>query len=168
MIIKELFIHNILTILLYSIIIGASVLLIVIIMSVVTVIFTKTTGVTLVLLLAAVAIIACVVAMVYFAVRFSLAGVICIMEKLGPVAALKISHSLIKPCVPPVIGTYLIIFLLIVLCFIPVYALGPIISPKSMALILLTSYQVLAGAALVPIWITAQVGLYKKLKEVVS
>jgi hypothetical protein len=127
--------------------------------------FVKAQSVTVTVLIAAVAIIACVAALVYCAIRFSLAGVVSIMENLGPVASLKMSYALIKKRVPPVIGVYCLVMLVYIVCFIPVLWFGPMFTSKDAALILLTVYQVVISAVLVPLSACAMVILYKRLQE---
>ena len=142
--------------------------MLIIIMSILSVIFTRAPGMTFAFVIIAVAIIASVVALVYYAIRFALSGVICILESLKPVASLRTSYALIKKHVTPVIGVYALIIIFISLCFIPVFIFGPMIASKGMAVILLASYQALVGAILVPVVIWITVILYKKLKEAVN
>jgi hypothetical protein len=159
----------ILTTLLYSVITVGIVLLTVIIISFVSAIFTKIPHITVAaILIATVLIIACVAAAVYAVIRFSLAGVVCIMEETGPVAALKISHNLIKKSVSPVVGVFCCIILLHALLLLPAFFLSLLSLPNGSGGISLAIYQVLAGAVAVPIWVSVMVVLYKRLKEVVN
>lgn len=153
----------ILTTLLYSLGIGGIALLIVIIMGML--VANEASGLTVTLLMITIAMIACVAAMVYCAVRFSLAGVVCIMENAGPIASLKTSYTFIKKHVSPVIGVYSLVLLFIIICYTPLFIFGSVIVPKSTTLILLTSYQVLVNAIIVPVGICVMVMLYKRLQE---
>ncbi len=158
-----------LTTLLYGIIAMGIILLAVMIMSFMFAAFIKMPNITIAaVLMPTIAIIACVVIMVYCVIRFSLFGVICIMEEVGPVRSLKASHSLIKNKVSPVVGVFFFILLLSALLFIPGYLLIQVIGPNGAGNILLVIYQVLVGAVAVPIWASVAVILYKKLKEAVN
>ncbi len=157
-----------LTTLLYSIIVGGFLLLAVTIVSVLVAFSTRAPVAAPVLLLAAIVIIATVVAMVYCAIRLALAGVICIMEKIGPISSLKISHSLIKKKVSPVVGVFFFILLLSALLFMPGSLLDAFRDFSGLGKILLAAYQVFASSLMVPIWAFVVVILYKKLKEVVE
>lgn len=158
-----------LTTLLYGIIIMGIIFLVVMIMSFIFASFVKMPDINMVTLSAAtMAIIACVVAMVYCVIRFSLAGIICIMEETGPVRSLKTSHSLIKKSILPVVGVFFFILLLSALLLLPGFLLVPAIVSKSLGEILLVIYQILVGAVTVPILVYAMVVLYKKLKEAIN
>lgn len=158
----------ILATLLYGAINLGIVLIMVIIMIFLYTLFVKVQTITIALGITVIAIVACVAALVYCAIRFSLAGVVCIMENAGPLASIKASHALIKKRVPKVIGVYCLVMLFYIVCFIPVFWFGPMSASKDVAVILLTVYQVLISAILVPVGACAMVILYKRLQEAVN
>jgi hypothetical protein len=161
-----------LTILLYGLIFISITILVVMSMSFIFATFVKAPQINLAIILAAaLAIVACVFALVYCAIRFSLAGVISIMEKAGPVTSLKTSHSLIKKNISPVVGVFMFILLISALLFFPGLLLNLLIAPNTGVngvSVLLIIYQVLVGAITVPIWASVMVVLYKKLKEAIN
>lgn len=158
-----------LTILLYGIIAMGIIMLAVMIMSFVYLSFVKMPNINITIIsLAAIAIIACLVAAVYSVIRFSLAGVICIIEEAGPIKSFKTSHSLINKSVAPVVGVFSLMLLFSALLFLPGFLYNLIIGPKVGAgAILLVLYQIFVGAVSAPIWASVMVILYKKLKEAV-
>ncbi|MFA5286685.1 MAG: hypothetical protein WC394_00200 [Candidatus Omnitrophota bacterium] len=158
-----------LTVLLFSLITLGIILLAAIIMSFISAAFVRMPSINLAVLLAgAIVIIACVGAAVYCAFRFSLAGIICIMEEAGPVRSLKISHDLVKKSISPVVGVFCFILLPFSLLFIPALLFNLVIGLQGAGEILLIIYQVLASAVAVPMWVSVMLVLYKKLKEAVS
>ena len=156
------------TTLLYSVIAVGIVLLAAMVMSFLFTSLVKTPGITVGVLMAIIAMIACVAAVVYCVIRFSLSGIICIMEEVGPVESLKTSHSLIKKSVPSVLGVFFFMLLLTGLLFVPAILLNSVIVSNSAGSILSVIYQVLAGAVTFPVWVSVMVILYKRLKETVS
>lgn len=109
----------------------------------------------------------CLFAIVFFAIRLSLGGVICVAEKTGPVVALKRSHYLIKKYVTPVVGEYSLNFLA-VLMFVALQLLFSLIFRKFSQAgfdIAAQSFQFAAGVVLMPLLAAISLVLYNKLKE---
>ena len=159
-----------LTVLLYGIIVVGIIMLVVVIMSFMFAAFISMPSINIaILLVAVIAIIACVVAVVYCVIRFSLAGVICVMEEVGPIRSFKTSHSLIKKSIKPVVEVFLLILLTSALLFFPGFRFSLSAGSKTaLGTILLVFYQVLVGAVTVPILASVTVVLYKKLKGTVN
>ena len=112
----------------------------------------------------------CLFAIVYFAIRLSLGGVVCVAEKTGPVIALKRSHELVKKYVTPVVGAYCLNFLA-VLIFVILQVLFSLIFKKFSQTcfdIAAQSFQFAAGLVLVPLLAAISLVLYNKLKEAVE
>jgi hypothetical protein len=125
----------------------------------------------LVLLIGLVLIIACIAALVFFVLRWSLAALVCVFENVRPIPALNGSLALIKEHINPVVGIYGLMGLTGLICLSPVIMFGvfSVTSANAHASSLqagVAIYVTLINIALEPFWITLTVVLYKKLKEV--
>ncbi|OGX19253.1 MAG: hypothetical protein A3K83_02750 [Omnitrophica WOR_2 bacterium RBG_13_44_8b] len=104
---------------------------------------------------------------VYFFIRLSLSGVVCIIDKLGPVGALKQSRRVIKPFVTPVVGAGGLFILFALLSYVPFTAVSAAFknaNPTHMSL-WGVGYMFLANILLAPTCAIIFVILYHKLKE---
>lgn len=110
-----------------------------------------------------------VCALVYFMIRWALAGTVCVVEKMGPIASLKRSVSLIKDYVTPVVGEYALFILVTLLASIPYMAWIAIFGRYNDGM----EAEIVAGAVnniiintiLMPFLSVIMVVMYKKLKE---
>lgn len=130
--------------------------------------FVQGTGITIAIILAIFSALACIFAVVYCIIRFSLSSTVCILDGTGPVASLKTSRGLIDKKVAGVVGVFCLIFLFSALLFIPVAIFNSIIGASAGNELLTTVYQVLASAVGAPVGVSVMVVLYKKLKEAVN
>ncbi|MBM3243429.1 MAG: hypothetical protein FJZ12_01145 [Candidatus Omnitrophica bacterium] len=107
--------------------------------------------------------------LVYFMIRWALAGASCVLENKGPIGALKRSRELIKDYINPVVGTYLIYMVTLLLASIPYMIVLSILGDSSDGM----EAEVLIGAInnivintiLIPFLYVIMVVLYRKLKE---
>jgi len=159
-----------LTALLYGLMVLSIIILAAVIMSVLFAAFMKMAAINMAILtVAIIALIACIVALVYCVIRFSLAGLISVMEESGPIKSLKASRGLVQKNITPVVGVFFCVFLISALLFLPVMIFNSLIGAREgLATVVLVFYQVLIGTLTVPIWVSVAIVLYKKLKGVVS
>ena len=104
-------------------------------------------------------------ALVYFIIRLSLGGVVCILEKKRPIASLKESHALVKNYVTPVVGEYFLMILVSIFVLVPLLFLVAIMKNTAQPDILPRIYQYIAGIFFVPFATCVYIVLYNKLKE---
>ncbi len=120
------------------------------------------------IILAAV-VIAGVAVSVYFSIRWSLFGILCVTEETGPVAALKRSYALVKDYVTPVVGEYFLIMAISIFSIVPfAVVLNTTIKSKMVISVIYIIYSSIINMVLLPFWNTVLVVLYRKLKEAVG
>ena len=126
----------------------------------------------LAVLICLVVIIAVIVSLVYFVLRWSLAGLACVFENTWPIPALKDSFALVKKHINPVVGIFGLMLAMYVACFVPMTSAMVLLGvgrnvgqPNQVGT---TIYTILINIVLVPFYTMITVVLYKKLKEVVG
>lgn len=102
---------------------------------------------------------------VFFLLRWSLAGLICVLENLWPPAALKRSFSLINKNINPVAGTYGLMILFYLAALLPLIIAGIWLGRSQGFHLGITIYMTVINSVLMPFWVILTVALYKKLKE---
>lgn len=118
-------------------------------------------------------IMAVITGLIFIALRWSLGGLVCVLEGSGPISALKRSSALVKGHINPVAGTYGLLGLAYFVGLIPMAAINisgalsgkspEVASYSQLGMII---YVVLINIVLVPFITMATVVLYKKLNEV--
>lgn len=115
-------------------------------------------------------IVATIVSVVFFSLRWALATLVCVFEKTGPISALKGSFALVKEHINPLVGTYGLITSAYIICVVPVFiAVALVVRGSNLerpAQIGTAISTILINIVLVPFFTTLTVVLYKKLKEV--
>jgi len=111
-----------------------------------------------------------IVLLVFYILRWSLSALTCVFENLQPIAALKLSFSLINQHINTVVGVYGLIILIYIAGLFPVMLMGIWgglgQSSNSPFNLVATIYTTFINIVFVPFWTMATVVLYKKLKEV--
>ena len=110
--------------------------------------------------------IACFASSIYFFIRFSVGGIISVVEDAGPIGALKRSYRLTKNYVTPAIGELGLLLLLGVVTWIPAVFLSAVFRSNKLAY--LWYYKHLIDIAFGPLYISILFMLYRYLKEVVE
>ncbi len=109
-----------------------------------------------------------VAALVYGAVRWSLSGVVCVLEQSWPLAALRGSNNLIKPHVSAMLKIYLLIIVTVIIYSLPVFIFKIIFNAQAQNATLFVRlanvYDILIQSVFIPFVTLAMVLLYKKLK----
>jgi hypothetical protein len=106
--------------------------------------------------------------LVYFILRWSLATIVCVLENVQPIAALKRSLVLVADYVYPVIGVFCSILLMYFVCLLPIIIAGAFLDMADnpvQANRIGMIYSVLINIILVPFWAVVTILLYEKLKE---
>jgi len=102
----------------------------------------------------------------YFLIRCSLYGVCCVVENSGPIQALKRSRELVKNHVNPVVGTFFLSMLIVIILAIPLVAISFFLKNENVLAIIGLVYQSLMGLVMTPFLGATLVVLYQKLREV--
>lgn len=107
--------------------------------------------------------------LVYFMIRWALAGTVCVLESAGPIASLKRSLSLIKDYVTPVVGEYMLFILAALVASIPymvwMIIFGQYNDGMEAEIVAGAVNNIIINAILMPFFYVVMVVLYKKLKE---
>jgi len=109
---------------------------------------------------------AAIAACVYFSIRLSLAPVVCAAEGLGPLAALRRSHTLVEDYVTPVVGVYFLLGLAAFILMAPLFFFAPIPTGDRGVNNLVQVYQYLFSCCFAPLGKCAAVLLYSRLKSI--
>jgi len=113
----------------------------------------------------AVLIIPAVCVLVYFGIRWSLFGIVCVLENLSPVASLKRSYALVKNYVTPLVGVYFLFGLISVLAVLPMFLIGSLFKTQQAAYMFGTANHFLMSLFLLPLWFAIDISFYSKIKE---
>ncbi|MDD3345952.1 MAG: hypothetical protein PHO34_05970 [Candidatus Omnitrophica bacterium] len=110
---------------------------------------------------------ACSFCFVYFAIRWSLGSMVCVLESMRPIEALRHSLELISDYATPVIGTYSLVFILSILSIFMVIGAGNLsgVGPEQVGW-MDAVLSFITNIVLAPLWTATAVILFKKLKEV--
>jgi hypothetical protein len=154
-----------LTVVLYGLAIAAAVFLGIMSLSFAMGLLIKSTAISPALVIAILGVILCVAAAVYLGIRFSLAGLIAVLEKASPFAAIMASHRLISRHATAVVAEYTLVIFLLFLLFIPVTVFTPALLRFPAGAAVIEIYQLLISSIVVPLWSLVFVKLYHKLKE---
>jgi hypothetical protein len=106
--------------------------------------------------------------LVYFGIRWSLFGIVCVLESLSPVASLKRSYSLVRNYVTPLVGVYFLFGLVSVLAILPLFFMGGLFKTQQAAYMFGTAYHFLISLFLLPLWFAIDISFYSKIKEAVG
>ena len=115
-------------------------------------------------LLISVSIVASVSGLVYFAIRWSLYGVICVLEDAGPVNALKRSLHLVKNYVNAFVAEVCLLIAVAVICAIPLIIARYFVNDKFTFSFVAVFYNTFARLLVIPLWSIIFIGFYKKIK----
>ena len=115
-------------------------------------------------LLISVSVVASVSGLVYFAIRWSLYGVICVVEDAGPVNALKRSLQLIKNYVNAFVAEVCLLIAVAVIFAIPLIIARYFVNDKFTFSFIAVFYNTFARLLVIPLWSIVFIGFYKKAK----
>lgn len=101
----------------------------------------------------------------YFFIRLFLCGTVCVLENIGPIAALKHANSLVKKHMAPVIGVMMLVFLTLVLVGAPMWGVAAVYKNSDSVDTISQIYQFITNVVFMPAWTAIMVVLCNKLKE---
>ncbi len=101
----------------------------------------------------------------YFFIRLFLCGTVCVLENIGPIAALKHANALVKKHMALVIGVMLLVFLTLVLVGAPMWGLAAVYKNSDSVDTVSQVYQFITNIVFMPVWTAIMVILCNKLKE---
>ena len=116
-------------------------------------------------LLISVSVVASVSGMVYFAIRCSLYGILCVVEDTGPVNALKRSLHLIKAYVNAFVAEICLLIAVALIFAVPLIMAAYIINDRFAVSLIAVFYNTLVRLLIIPLWSIVFIGFYKKAKE---
>ena len=115
-------------------------------------------------LVISVSVVASISGMVYFAIRWSLYGILCVVEDAGPVNALKRSLQLIKNYVNAFVAEVCLLIAVAVIFAIPLIIARYFVNDKFTFSFIAVFYNTFARLLVIPLWSIVFIGFYKKAK----
>ena len=116
-------------------------------------------------LLISVSVVASVSGMVYFAIRWSLYGILCVVEEAGPINALKRSFHLIENYVNAFVAEVCLLIVAVLIFATPLIMTRYIINDRFTVTLIAAFYSTFVRLLIIPLWSVVFIGFYRKAKE---